>query len=366
MRHGPALAILVAMLSSSAAPAFADNTWTDSYRKWPWLDGTTETVSARPCHLDSSSVHCGQSNQEATDINSFDNGDPFHAVAGGTILRNESHCNLSGAGNIAVVRDDRDPEGTTYLTYEHLKDCVKNVLSSNMGIVPGQLFPVSVGQTGTNNAHLHFQRSTQIPTFDPTIDRLYQKWSDPVSAHGGVEGDMSSYVWYTSDNAPVGYTNATTKVQSIVSEYYSTNAYLGPGVTANVTSSWSPCVASRWAASCSDASGVWGKFQTYKYGPLDLASAIGAKNSSSTAYWIPRGVLGAYTSVWGGQKYLYWIGFPISRRNYVSGTLYRQYFDPGYYGYGGYINYDALTCQETVYRFNSLGQSFSIGSYNYC
>ncbi len=69
-----------------------------------------------------------------------------------------------------------------------------------------------------------------------------------------------------------------------------------------------------------------------------------------------RGALGAYTEIWNGQDWVYWIGYPTADRYYES--LCACYIQNFRYGQ---IAYYPAACQEKMYQYGRY-----ITSYVFC
>jgi hypothetical protein len=83
-------------------------------------------------------------------------------------------------------------------------------------------------------------------------------------------------------------------------------------------------------------------------------------NRATTAYFVYRGILGAYTDFYQNKDMVSWIGFPTGNRYYDSSVgFYRQSFQ------NGHIDYipGSPTCTENVYMGPT---SVHIGTGYYC
>jgi len=314
---------LAATAFAVAQPAEAHNNWNGGYRKWPWLAGDSVKLTTLPGEC----PHCParQSSSSWKAIDAAMNYETVYAISPGKIDRWSS--SGGAAGKYLRVRDD---DGT-YITYEHLSQA----LVTSGRVYAGMPIAVS-GCTGNcSGPHLHFQRH-DAASFSSKALPL-----DPISAHGSLQ-----HAAYIGDNAGVGQYADGSGSNAIRNAYAAGGGYKTVGATADIGEAWSPCRndsinGTWWRYRCAPASGIAGTVQTFR-GPDERERAIMQAQGTKTAYVLHRGILAAYTEVYSGSDWVYWLGYPTSNR-YVSSSRWWQDFQYGR------IRFSQSRCEVDMY-----------------
>jgi len=318
-RRGAVVALLAlcAWLLPALLPAtaHAHNTYAGSHRRWPWEAGIDNRLTTLPGEC----PHCPgvQSSSSWKAIDATLNYEIVHAISSGTIDRWEP----SGgkAGKYVRIKDD---DGT-YITYEHLS----RALVTSGRVRAGQPIAVS-GCTGNcTGPHLHFQRHAG-PSFSSTALPL-----GPISGHGGSI-DSLAHTAYTSDNAAVASNRTGTVWQPMLAAYDAAGARAKFGAPADVGVAWSPCrtqltSGTWWRYWCGPRQGIAGSVQTF-LGPNETPRAIMQAYGASQAFALPRGILAAYTEIYAGHDWVWWLGYPASNRFASATGGFKQNFEHGY------------------------------------
>lgn len=249
--RGATIALLAITATLLPQPADAAMSTVGSWRRWPWRNGTTETLTQVGGHS-----YASPSARKAIDVGM--RYERVHAIGPGTVVTVSTD---RAAGNYIQVQSD---DGTV-ITYEHLAR-----LDTRVGTTLWMGDPIAVsGATGNvTGPHLHFQRS-QTTSFgsralDLTpIDGVY----DPVTG-----------ATYRSDNAGIGTTITGVKDAAIRAAYTRVGGHSGIGVPQTLTPARTPCwtrsqAPTRWTYAC-----FGGNVQTFEKGSTDhlLLSRNGA------------------------------------------------------------------------------------------
>lgn len=334
------LALIVGVIAwSGAVPASAHNVWKGGYRRWPWRAGETRTLTTLPGQC----PHCPgtQSSSAWKAIDAAMRYENVHAISPGVIDRWVP--SGGAAGKYLRIKDD---DGT-YITYEHLS----KALVTSGRVVAGQPIAVS-GCTGNcSGPHLHFQRH-DAPSFWSNAKPLV-----PISGHGSPTTDPLTTSAYTSDNAGIGHNakgGTSSKMQAV---YRKAGGYKVVGAPSNIGDAWSPCRADSikgtwWRYYCRFRSGVSGGVQTFRT-VNEKSQAIMQRGDH--VHLVRPSLLAAYTAIYDGHEWGYWMGYPTSDPMAVT-KGYKQRFEFGVaYVYPSYCRQDLYSHGYGKYR-----------SYHYC
>ena len=322
---GAILAVIVA-----APPAVGHNEWNGGYRKFPWKASRDRTLSTLPGQC----PHCpgvqSSSAWKAIDVADMDY-ETVYSIAPGTV--DVYDATGGGAGQYLRILD----KDGSYVVYEHLS---KPLVTSG-SVVAGEPIAVSGCSGNCNGAHLHFQRQSG-PSFSSTALDLV-----PISGHG-FSDDPLARAEYTGDNAGIGISSGGGVSETMQAAYRGGGGYRGIGVTADIGLGWTPCRSERtsgtwWRYGCAPRSGIAGSVQTY-FADDGERRAIMHPSGEPASYVLHPGILGAYTEIYAGEDWVYWLGYPVGNRYPIySGAAYRQNFERGH------IVYWPSSCKSAIY-----------------
>lgn len=294
-------------------PAHATNGYWSSWRRWPWVNGTTRTLTQVDGH-----TYASASARRALDI-----GMSYETVV--ATLPGVVHDAGSGgaAGVFVMVQGD---DGSFY-TYEHLSSAQHPV---GTRVMLGDPIAVSGNSGNSSGPHLHLQRA-EGPSFQSAAMSLF-----PISGVASATAGSS----YLSDNAGIGRTSTQAPNAAIRGTYEAGGGYAQVGIPVAILTSWMPCrykavAQTRWLYRCLN-----GLVQTYRW--KDEWRALMAADGASVAQVVPQPFLAAYTELHQGKDWVAYIGYPTEPVTDTAPRVKSQRYERGR------ITVDVHRCRTTV------------------
>lgn len=296
MKRGAAsLALAALLVVASAQVASAAGLTTGSWRRWPWRNGTYETLTQVAGHS-----YASASARRAIDVAMSYEG--VYAIGPGTVL---TVANDPAAGNYIQVQTD---DGSV-VTYEHLS---RSDTAVGTTLWMGDRIAVSGATGNVTGAHLHFQRSESAS---------FQSQALALAPIDGVY-DPRAGTRYRSENAGIGTAVDGSRDRPIRTAYVRYGEWSGVGVPQSLVPARTPCwtrdqVPTRWAFVC-----FGGTVQTYEKGSAD--HVLLSKNGA--AFDVTDRIHLALVAKLDGQEVLKLTGYPTSEAA-SSSRLVAQLFE---------------------------------------
>jgi hypothetical protein len=253
--------------------------------------------------------------------------------------------------------------GSKSTTFSHMDFCeFSGPVSVTQGYQIGYAYNSGyvVPGPGGDGIHVHMQVNTSTTNFISTSFSV----SGYTPQNGGGSDCPTGCPSKRSDNISPGYDTSYNFYSAMHSGLVSAGGWTYWGATVALASTESPCLTSTPAVAGCTSNGYSGLVQTYRGASAASQRGIFQRSGSSTAIPMSRSLYKPYTLYWDGQGHqgMWYIGYPTTASQWLSGSWYRMWFQ------NGYAEVNVSTCNSVWYQWNSgQGQYVLIKQFSgYC